>query len=151
MNETLSRDEVGWGPKMLALNDRQRAFVVALYSEEVPPKGEGRLIFAAHRAGYGTGKSTNSVLSVIASRLVHDAKIQQARRIFAPLCAGHFARGRYSGARADQRSKIARPRACDRDGARSHRPAGNNAQRQDRAFGPISKDRGDRCEELMAI
>lgn len=78
--------EVSWGPKMLALNDRQRAFVAALYCEEAPPKGDGRLIFAARQAGYGTGKSTNKVLGVIANRLVHDEKIQKALAEYSRRC-----------------------------------------------------------------
>lgn len=68
-----------WGPKMLALNERQRAFVVALYSEDAPRKGDGRMIYAAREAGYGSPEgSTNKVLSVISNRLLHDDKVQQA-------------------------------------------------------------------------
>ena len=52
--EDKSEDAPPWGPKMLALStDKQRAFVCALYDEEAPIKGEGLLIWAARKAGYG--------------------------------------------------------------------------------------------------
>jgi nucleotide-binding universal stress UspA family protein len=65
-----------WGPKMRALaNDRQRAFVCALF--EAPTK-DGRIIYAARAAGYGTETSTNKSLSVIGSRLNVSDSIQAA-------------------------------------------------------------------------
>jgi hypothetical protein len=68
-----------FGPRMAALaNEKQRNFIAALYSEDAPAKGDGLLIFAARQAGYGTGRSTNKALSVIANRLVHDARVQAA-------------------------------------------------------------------------
>jgi hypothetical protein len=70
-----------YGPKMLALaNDRQRAFVAALYDDQAPLKGDGLLIYAAREAGYGDaeGTSTNKALSVIANRLVQDSRVQAA-------------------------------------------------------------------------
>ena len=68
-----------YGPRMAALaNDRQRAFVAALYDEEAPLKGEGLLIHAARVAEYGSGTSSNKVLSTIANRLVHDDRIREA-------------------------------------------------------------------------
>lgn len=60
--------------------ERQRAFVVALFDEEAPLKGDGLFLYAARKAGYGAadGSSTDKALSVIASRLVHDARVQAA-------------------------------------------------------------------------
>jgi nucleotide-binding universal stress UspA family protein len=65
-------------------NDRQRAFVIALFSEEAPVNGDGLFVFAARQAGYGAadGSSTNKSLSVIANRLVHDARVQRAIALF---------------------------------------------------------------------
>jgi len=57
-----------YGPRMKALdNDRQRQFVVGLFS--APPKGRGQHIWAARFAGYGKadGTSSNKVLGVIAA------------------------------------------------------------------------------------
>jgi phage terminase small subunit len=72
-----SADELpDWGPKMRALaNDRQRAFVCALFEA---PRKEGRVIYAARAAGYGTPESTNKSLSVIGSRLNVSDSIQAA-------------------------------------------------------------------------
>jgi phage terminase small subunit len=65
-----------FGPNMRALaNDRQRAFVCALF--EAPSK-DGRIIFAARAAGYGTENSNNKSLSVIGSRLNVSDSIQAA-------------------------------------------------------------------------
>lgn len=73
----MARDEaIEDGPAMRALaNDRQRAFVRALYDA---PRKEGRVIWAARVAGYGTENSTNKSLSVIGSRLNVSAGIQAA-------------------------------------------------------------------------
>jgi hypothetical protein len=70
-----------WGPKMQALsNDRRRAFVCALYDEQAPMKGDGLLIYAAKKAGYGNkeGTSTNEALGVIGARLVQDESVHDA-------------------------------------------------------------------------
>jgi hypothetical protein len=67
-----------WGPAMAALNDKRRAFVVALYAEAAPRKGDGLLIYAAKTAGYGTATSSTKSLSVIANRIVHDERVQAA-------------------------------------------------------------------------
>lgn len=73
------QDRTEWGPAMAALpNDRQRAFVVALYDEEAPRKGDGLLIYAARAAGYGTATSSTKSLGVIANRIVHDGRVQAA-------------------------------------------------------------------------
>jgi hypothetical protein len=71
-------DIPAWGPKMAALSEKRRAFVVALYSDDAPAKGDGLLIWAAQQAGYGTPTSSNKSLGVIANRIVHDDTVQQA-------------------------------------------------------------------------
>jgi hypothetical protein len=63
------------GPKMRELNPRQQAFVCALFDA---PRKDGRIIWAARVAGYGTPTSTNKSLSVIGSRLNVSDKIQAA-------------------------------------------------------------------------
>jgi hypothetical protein len=68
-----------YGPRMKALdNDRQRQFVVGLFS--APPKGRGQHIWAARFAGYGKadGTSSNKVLGVIAARLLADQRVIEA-------------------------------------------------------------------------
>jgi hypothetical protein len=68
-----------FGPAMLALpNDRQRAFVTALFDDDAPRKGDGLLIYAARTAGYGTPTSSRKSLNVIASRIAHDDRVQEA-------------------------------------------------------------------------
>jgi phage terminase small subunit len=64
-----------WGPAMLALSDRHKAFVLALY--QIKP-GYGAHVKAAKLAGFGTSKSTPQSWSVIASQLAHDDKILAA-------------------------------------------------------------------------
>src|SRR5271168_4950325 len=64
------------GPAMRALaNDKQRAFVRALFDA---PSKDGRVIWAARVAGYGTETSTNKVLSTIGARLHTSEPIQAA-------------------------------------------------------------------------
>jgi phage terminase small subunit len=71
-------DGVTWGPAMRALpSDRHRAFVLALY--QVKP-GHGAHVKAAKLAGFGSSTSSAKSWSVIASRLAHDEKIQEAMR-----------------------------------------------------------------------
>jgi hypothetical protein len=75
----LGEDVPPLAPAMMSLaTDRQRAFVEALYDEDAPRKGAGLLIFAARKAGYGTGTSSNKSLSVIANRLVQDDAVKKA-------------------------------------------------------------------------
>ncbi len=70
---------VEFGPAMQALpTDKQRRFVMALYDEEAPAKGDGLLIYAARAAGYGTATSTDKALSVMANRVVHDPRTRAA-------------------------------------------------------------------------
>lgn len=72
----IEREGIEYGPAMRALaNDKQRAFVCALFEA---PRKDGRIIFAARAAGYGTPESTNKSLSVIGSRLNTSDKIQAA-------------------------------------------------------------------------
>jgi hypothetical protein len=64
------------GPAMLALpTDRHRAFVRAMY--QVKP-GHGAAVKAAKLAGFGTPNSSPQSMATIASRLTHDARIQEA-------------------------------------------------------------------------
>ena len=67
-----------WGPAMAALSEKRRAFVLALYDEDAPRKGEGLIIWAAQIAGYGTPTSSKKSLSVIGNRIVHDDRVQVA-------------------------------------------------------------------------
>jgi hypothetical protein len=67
-----------YGPAMLALpTEKQRKFVCALFDEDAPRKGEGLLLYAAKVAGYGTPTSSSKSLTVIASRVAHDARVQK--------------------------------------------------------------------------
>jgi phage terminase small subunit len=70
-------DEPEWGPAMKALNEKQRRFVLALY--QVKP-GHGAQVRAARLAGYGTPNSSAASWAALASRLIHDEKIQAALR-----------------------------------------------------------------------
>jgi phage terminase small subunit len=67
--------DIEYGPKMRELNPRQQAFVCALFEA---PRKDGRIIWAARVAGYGTPTSSNKSLSVIGSRLNVSDKIQAA-------------------------------------------------------------------------
>jgi phage terminase small subunit len=60
---------------MLALTDKQRRYVIALFEA---PKSHGSLTFAARRAGYGTPTSSRNSLSQMAHNLNNDAKVQAA-------------------------------------------------------------------------
>jgi hypothetical protein len=56
----MEQEDIEYGPKMRALKtERQRRFVIALFDA---PRKEGRIIFAARVAGYGTETSTNKSL-----------------------------------------------------------------------------------------
>src|SRR5580704_12315194 len=68
-------DATAWGPCMAALNDKQRRFVLALY--QVKP-GHGAQVRAAKMAGYGKPTSTPETWAALASRLIHDEKVQAA-------------------------------------------------------------------------
>ena len=72
----IDQAEVEDGPAMKALpTDRHRAFVRALY--QVKP-GHGCQVKAARLAGWGSPTSTPKTMSVIASRLAHDPRVQAA-------------------------------------------------------------------------
>jgi phage terminase small subunit len=72
----MEQEDIEYGPKMRALKtERQRRFVIALFDA---PRKEGRIIFAARVAGYGTETSTNKSLGVIGSRLNVSDSIQAA-------------------------------------------------------------------------
>lgn len=79
---TEETDVDSWGPAMSALNERQRNFVVALYSDAAPSApGEGsRLAWAARQAGFGNaaGTSNEKTLCVIGCRLAASESIKRA-------------------------------------------------------------------------
>jgi hypothetical protein len=70
---------------MSALTEKQRNFIIALHDEKAPDEGDGLLIWAAERAGYGNpdGTSKNKTLSVIASRLKQSDSVQAAMAEYA--------------------------------------------------------------------
>jgi hypothetical protein len=73
--DAMKDNQPTFGPAMMALpNDRQRNFIIALYSEEAPRRG--RLNWAVERAGFVNG--SNKGRSVTAQRLLHDKRIQKA-------------------------------------------------------------------------
>jgi hypothetical protein len=65
-----------WGPAMAALSEKRRALVIALFDEDAPKEGKG--IYAAQVAGYGTPTSSKKSLGVIAGRIIHSAPVQAA-------------------------------------------------------------------------
>jgi len=66
-----------YGPRMAALdNDRHRRFVLYLF--QGPDHGKGLSTWAAKMAGFGTGKSTDKVMTAIAWRLMQNDKILAA-------------------------------------------------------------------------
>ena len=71
-------EAVLFGPKMAALSEKRRALVCALFDDDTPAKGDGLLVFAARRAGYGSPTSSTKSLGVIAGRIVHDDDVQAA-------------------------------------------------------------------------
>jgi hypothetical protein len=71
-------DKPEFGPAMAALPEKRRAFVEALYDEDAPRRGDGLLLFAAAKAGYGSPTSSKKSLSVIASRIAQDDRVQAA-------------------------------------------------------------------------
>jgi hypothetical protein len=73
-----TEDAPEWGPAMAALSEKRRAFVVALFDENAPNKGNGLFVFAARLAGYGTPTSSKQSLGVIAGRIAHDDRVQAA-------------------------------------------------------------------------
>jgi hypothetical protein len=70
--------EVQFGPKMSALPEKRRGLVCALFDDDCPAKGDGSLVYAARKAGYGTPTSSTKSLGVIAGRIIHDDDVQEA-------------------------------------------------------------------------
>jgi phage terminase small subunit len=64
-----------WGPAMAALDDRRRAFVLALY--EIP-RGHGAATQAARLAGFGTAQSSALSMAAQASKLMHNPRVIEA-------------------------------------------------------------------------
>jgi hypothetical protein len=64
-----------YGRAMAALNDRQRAFVAAIFEA---PRKHGAAAFAVRAAGYGSPTSSTQSIASIGSRLCSDPKIQEA-------------------------------------------------------------------------
>ena len=145
---TMDPSEATFGPRMLALNERQQKFVVALFTTVKP--GHGAAARAARAAGFGTPGSSPSSIATIASRLMHEEKLLDAMREFgeqflkgsAPaalralqkliLTPGHKGHERAVAAVVDRLYPVepghprhSRRYACDenyRRGARAHRP-----------------------------
>jgi hypothetical protein len=69
-------EEPQFGPRMMALTERQRKFVQALFHESCPPHGYGQIEFAVREAGYGTGNSNSNTLSAIGGRLITQERIK---------------------------------------------------------------------------
>lgn len=65
------------GPKMLAITEKQRAFVVALFTVR---QGHGAAVRAARASGWGNAGSSPQSMATIASRLMHDDRIIEATR-----------------------------------------------------------------------
>jgi phage terminase small subunit len=71
----LTTGETQGGPAMLAITEKQRCYVLALFEA---PKAHGSGVFAAKAAGYGTPTSTRHSLAQMAHQLNSDPKIQAA-------------------------------------------------------------------------
>jgi hypothetical protein len=76
----LDPETIQFGPKMAALPEKRRALVVALFDDDAPSKGDGLLIWAARKVGYGTPTSSTRSLGNIAGRIIHDDAVQDAIR-----------------------------------------------------------------------
>jgi phage terminase small subunit len=64
-----------WGPSLLALTEKQRRFVAALF---MAPRRKGRVTWAARAAGYGGPGAKNTVLRASGGRLMGDEKVKAA-------------------------------------------------------------------------
>lgn len=76
--DTAAIDLPEWGPKLGALSEKRRAFVLALFDPKAPRKGQGLMIYAARQAGYGTATSSSRSIAAIASRLRQAPELQAA-------------------------------------------------------------------------
>jgi hypothetical protein len=74
--DTAAPEALDFGPAMSALSDKRRALVMALFDEDAPKEGKG--IYAAQVAGYGTPTSSKKSLGVISGRIIHSAPVQAA-------------------------------------------------------------------------
>lgn len=75
MNEIIREERGQFGPAMLALTEKQRRYVHALFEA---PKTHGSGVFAIKMAGYGTATSSRQSLAQLAYQLNGDPKIQAA-------------------------------------------------------------------------
>jgi hypothetical protein len=71
----LTMSGADYGPAMLALNEKQRRYVCALFHA---PKKYGSGVFAVKAAGYGTPTSRRQTLAQLAYQLNTDPKVQAA-------------------------------------------------------------------------
>jgi hypothetical protein len=81
MTQPSIADDIGpiqFGPKMAALSEKRRGLVLSLFDDDAPVKGDGLLVYAARKAGYGTPTSSTKSLGVIAGRIIHDDDVQEA-------------------------------------------------------------------------
>ena len=69
--------EAKLGPKMLALSEKQRNFIIALF---VVRQGHGAAVRAARASGWGTPSSSAQSLATISSRLMHNDAIIEGMR-----------------------------------------------------------------------
>ena len=69
-----------WGPKLAALSEKRRAFVLALFDQDAPRKGQGLMLYAARQAGYGTPTSSSKSLGVMARQVAQSPEVQAAVR-----------------------------------------------------------------------
>jgi hypothetical protein len=77
--DTGEQERAELSPAMAALpNDKWRNLVVALFDDECPLMGHGRLLFAAREAGLGTATSSSKSLGVMAGRICRDKRTQAA-------------------------------------------------------------------------
>jgi predicted dinucleotide-utilizing enzyme len=65
------------GPKMQALTEKQRNFVIALFAVR---QGHGAAVRAARAAGWGTPSSSAQSMATISSRLMHNDAIIEGMR-----------------------------------------------------------------------
>jgi hypothetical protein len=69
--------EAKLGPKMLALNEKQRNFIIALFTVR---QGHGAAVRACRAAKFGTPSSSPQSIATIASRLMHTEAIIEGMR-----------------------------------------------------------------------
>jgi hypothetical protein len=73
----LEPNEAKFGPKMQALNEKQRGFVIAMFTVR---QGRGAAVRAARLAGWGQPLSSAASMATIGSRLMHNDAIIEALR-----------------------------------------------------------------------